>query len=906
MFDSNLLVYKNNIFTNIGPVSPAGYILIDEQFDLFLQDFILCKASLDVNLKTFMCSVTYSLNIISVSQIQISKVFQSNRMNLIFVLDHQVMRFIFFDAETLQVINRTGESISTNYNPYEIIQFGINIYTSKLQQVTALYNPINQAVDIQIAFNQLKASYMLVYNPFYHLNFQQGFTIFLQKDSNYYLFDIRQIYKMCQDGEYIQLLSTCKSQCPNSALIDNQNHLCYCDKNAIIIDNQCQCVSNYFQKGNQCVLCTSYCQICSSLTSCYQCLDTFQLTQDGQCICKEGCRDDYSLFNNSCEKKSKDYNSSTFTKNKIEETNSMIQITSKVATSSSAFLSSIENVLSSSSFGILANSLVNQKISYLILVKSVLPESVYEALVALKYQFPTLMLQQLNAFKPLINQSLDQYQDNRYYQVGISYNILQTSGQQTVLFGICSFLFIMFYVLIEHVYNQKIEKKQDKSYINDTNSIDYSISNIQKQKSQISRFEKERIIQSQFDQLVSSLVVCTQNPLFLNETYTTGLVNIQKSSDIFYWLFESRSNPSTDPLVIWLTGGPGCSSELALFTENGPFSVNDNLTLQNNAYSWNNKANLVFVDQPVGTGFSIAGKGELVTNEDEVGEDFYQFILGFLEQNPQFIGRPLFVTGESYAGHYIPAIGAELVKQNNPKINLQGLAIGNGLVNREVQDPTYGEYAFQNKLISPFQYYFVVKPALTICSSLTAIKAPQILSNIFCNLGLETILGTGQTPKFNIYDIRKPCIGSLCYNMTNVDNFLARSDVKSALGVSGRTWQECSNTVHAALTKDQNVDLAQKVAFVLESGIKVIAYSGDQDFICNYMGGIAWTNAMEWTQQKAYQQAQFQDYQVNGQSVGQIKGAGNFQFLRVYQAGHMVPMDQPAVALHLINSFISS
>ncbi|KAL4505181.1 hypothetical protein ABPG72_016248 [Tetrahymena utriculariae] len=103
--------------------------------------------------------------------------------------------------------------------------------------------------------------------------------------------------------------------------------------------------------------------------------------------------------------------------------------TSNVASSSTAFLSSNENILSSSSFGILANSLVNQKISYLLLVKSILPEQVYESLVDLKYWFPTQMLKQLNAFKPLISQSLDQYQDNRYCQIGISFNILQTSGQ---------------------------------------------------------------------------------------------------------------------------------------------------------------------------------------------------------------------------------------------------------------------------------------------------------------------------------------------------------------------------------------------------------------------------------------------------------------------------------------------
>ncbi|KAL4505172.1 hypothetical protein ABPG72_016239 [Tetrahymena utriculariae] len=403
-----------------------------------------------------------------------------------------------------------------------------------------------------------------------------------------------------------------------------------------------------------------------------------------------------------------------------------------------------------------------------------------------------------------------------------------------------------------------------------------------------------------------ALVYCTQNPLFLNETYTTGLINIGKASDIFYWHFESRRNSTADPLVVWLTGGPGCSFELALFLENGPFTVNDNQTLDNNPYSWNTQANLVFVDQPVGTGFSKAANDELVRNEDEVAEDFYAFLLGFLQQNPQYIGKPLFLTGESYAGHFIPAIGAELVKQKNPKINLQGLVIGNGWVTPKLQNPAYGTYAYQNKLISGLQYYTFTKPVLATCEALISINAPLSLTNAVCGLGYQSIVGFNQTPKFNVYDIRKQCLGSLCYNMTNLDNFLARDDVKSALGVSGRTWQECSDTVYVALSHDEIVNLANKVAYVLDSGVKVLVYSGDQDFQCNYLGSLAWVNEMEWTKQEEFKNAKFEEYIINGKSAGQIKSAGILQFFRVYQAGHQVPMDQPEVALAMINKFISN
>merc|ERR1740139_1813549 len=76
-------------------------------------------------------------------------------------------------------------------------------------------------------------------------------------------------------------------------------------------------------------------------------------------------------------------------------------------------------------------------------------------------------------------------------------------------------------------------------------------------------------------------------------------------SDMFYWYFPARENPETAPLVLWLTGGPGCSSELAIFYENGPFKIIDD-KVTTNPHAWNENANLLYIDQPVGTGFSKA------------------------------------------------------------------------------------------------------------------------------------------------------------------------------------------------------------------------------------------------------------------------------------------------------------
>jgi cathepsin A (carboxypeptidase C) len=119
---------------------------------------------------------------------------------------------------------------------------------------------------------------------------------------------------------------------------------------------------------------------------------------------------------------------------------------------------------------------------------------------------------------------------------------------------------------------------------------------------------------------------------------TTGQKNY------FYWFFESRSAPSTDPVVLWLTGGPGCSSEIALFGENGPCKVSaDGNSTTLNPYAWNAKANLLYVDQPSGTGFSYGPGFDF--DEKGVATDMYDFLQQFFKAHPQYQPLDFFAFG---------------------------------------------------------------------------------------------------------------------------------------------------------------------------------------------------------------------------------------------------------------------
>lgn len=132
-----------------------------------------------------------------------------------------------------------------------------------------------------------------------------------------------------------------------------------------------------------------------------------------------------------------------------------------------------------------------------------------------------------------------------------------------------------------------------------------------------------------------------------------GYVTIDSATDknYFYWYFNSRSKPSTDPVILWMTGGPGCSSELALLHENGPCELNKagTATLEN-IYGWNNKANIVYIDQPADVGFSYGTQAGWDHNEKQVSQDMYTFLQGFFQKHPEWLSNEFYVFGESYGG----------------------------------------------------------------------------------------------------------------------------------------------------------------------------------------------------------------------------------------------------------------
>ncbi|KAF5387348.1 hypothetical protein D9757_005819 [Collybiopsis confluens] len=155
---------------------------------------------------------------------------------------------------------------------------------------------------------------------------------------------------------------------------------------------------------------------------------------------------------------------------------------------------------------------------------------------------------------------------------------------------------------------------------------------------------------------------------------------------LFFWAFEHEegsltSESKTEPWGIWLNGGPGSSSMAGMFFENGPMHINGDYSMASNTkFSWDSVADYVWIDQPVGVGFSTADSEGYVSSEDQMGTDFLGFLSNLVKVFPSLAKRPLHLTGESYAGTYIPYILKAYFESPNPPVNIVKIAIGDGTV----------------------------------------------------------------------------------------------------------------------------------------------------------------------------------------------------------------------------------
>ncbi|ORX51236.1 peptidase S10, serine carboxypeptidase [Hesseltinella vesiculosa] len=410
--------------------------------------------------------------------------------------------------------------------------------------------------------------------------------------------------------------------------------------------------------------------------------------------------------------------------------------------------------------------------------------------------------------------------------------------------------------------------------------------------------------------------------------YSGYIDNLERDDHFFFQFFESRKAPETSPTVLWLNGGPGCASVLGNLMELGPCLVNeDGNTTTYNEYSWNSVANVIFLDQPVNVGYSY-GKSK-VRSTVQSAENVYAFLRIFFEEFPQYAQHGFHISGESYGGHYLPAIAEEIINKNKFaeeqgrfRIPFQSMAIGNGWTDPLTQFKQYKDYGCAEN-DSPYQPFFdqdtcdqfektyprcqlLMKACYNFPTALTCAPA-----SLYCEKyqGGDAFAKT----KLNPYDIRRKCEGDggLCYNVIEaIDTYSNLPEVRANLGVDAASgnYSGCSDSVgyRFALDGDNAKNFVPAVAKTLNEGIRVMLYIGDKDWICNWMGNKAWSLKMDWPGQEGYNAAKDEAWvnKKTGEQAGEVRTFKNLSFVKVFDAGHMVPFDQPANALDMIERWL--
>eukprot|EP00834_Sanchytrium_tribonematis_P006753 NODE_530_length_6411_cov_0.882288.p3 type:complete len:417 gc:universal NODE_530_length_6411_cov_0.882288:3484-4734(+) len=388
---------------------------------------------------------------------------------------------------------------------------------------------------------------------------------------------------------------------------------------------------------------------------------------------------------------------------------------------------------------------------------------------------------------------------------------------------------------------------------------------------------------------------CSKDQYIHQDKHYAGYIKIKRGNLFYYYIPNQNNN-----LVIWLNGGPGCSSDIGLLLENGPNIIQVDGSMKKNEFGWHRLANMLYIDQPVNAGFS---QGEPVKSEMDVSSDFVELMSQLLDVYPQMQDMKIYISGESYAGTYIPYIAQGLLKKN---YNLRGLLIGNGWIDPMPQYRSYIEYAKKNALLLP-KYEAEIEKKWQAC--VTANNKKELIFIRECENIADLIFQSSKEINkgkcTNMYDIRlieeKGCGENWPYQLPEVYKYL-QNPVTVAKVHANKTWVECDGSVYNALSKDTSPPTVHLLPDLLQK-IPILLFNGDKDFICNHIGQENMIKNLQWNNQKGFKNSPVPVY-LNEHLKGEIQAENNLGFFKIYDASHMVPIDQPEISYHMLKHFM--
>lgn len=391
--------------------------------------------------------------------------------------------------------------------------------------------------------------------------------------------------------------------------------------------------------------------------------------------------------------------------------------------------------------------------------------------------------------------------------------------------------------------------------------------------------------------------------VFLNITSYAGYLSVNSKSSLFFWYFPALKSPKKSPLLLWLQGGPGSSSLIGLFYENGPFRFGKSGKLSLRKNTWATSHSIIFIDNPVGTGFS-SEFNDYAKSEEEIADNLHEALVQFYELFPELRSNQFFLCGESFAGKYLVKLGYKIHKFNSEvpvKINLKGLIIGNGLCDPETQFK-YAEYLYYIGLFDEEQRLAGLKFEKSISQYIEEKKYARAF-HVY-----QEYIGGGpfsndsyfanQTGYFDYYNILKSENDEFIHFTKHLANFLNQNKTREALRVKGGFIISNHEVVKYIVN-----DFMKPVTNVMNELLKyyrILIYNGQLDIIIPYAGTLNYLNKLY---DNNFRKASKKKWFKNNRLVGYVKSGNNLTFVMIRKAGHMVPIDQPVFTCDLIYRF---
>ncbi|OAY30623.1 serine carboxypeptidase-like 45 isoform X2 [Manihot esculenta] len=401
-------------------------------------------------------------------------------------------------------------------------------------------------------------------------------------------------------------------------------------------------------------------------------------------------------------------------------------------------------------------------------------------------------------------------------------------------------------------------------------------------------------------------------------------VDDKKHRALFYYFVEAETGPASKPLVLWLNGGPGCSSlGVGAFSENGPFRPSGKVLVRNE-YSWNREANMLYVETPVGVGFSYAidSSSYVAVDDEATARDNVVFLQRWFKKFPEYRHRDLFITGESYAGHYIPQLAKLMIEINRKEklFHLKGIALGNPVLEFATDLNSRAEYLWSHGLISDSTYRMFTAACnysryvseyyrdsvSTICSRVMHLVNKETSRfvdkyDVTLDVCIPSILSQSKVLRPQQFSERI----DVCVDDETM-NYLNRKDVQKAFHarlVGVGKWEACSNILDYEVL-NLEIPTIHIVGSLVKAGIRVLVYSGDQDSVVPLTGSRTLVHRLA-KDLRLHTTVPYRAWFAGKQVGGWTQVYGDvLSFATIRGASHEVPYSQPERSLVLFKSFL--